>query len=84
MTTSPHQPFEFSNDGPDPDEPPTERNDKIVEPEEELASGGYDDRQEDLEESDADLYARKRDDPDARYRPEDEPRSEPRNQPRHT
>jgi hypothetical protein len=84
MTTSPHQPLEFSNDGPDPDEPATEQDDKIVEPENELASGGYDDRQESLRESDEDLFSRKEENPDARYRPEDRPESEPRKQPRHT
>lgn len=48
------------------------------------APRGYDDRQESLEEADRDLFERKDgDDPQATYKPEDQPRSEPRKQPRH-
>jgi hypothetical protein len=84
MTSSADEPLRFTDDRPDPDQPATQPDDKIVEPENELASGGYDDRQESLRESDQDLFARREENPDARYRPEDHPRSEPRKQPRHT
>lgn len=83
MTTSPNQPAEFSarhNEG--AEAAAADQHESMVEDESELATGGYDDRQESLEESDRDLFARKQRDPDARYRPEDEPKDEPRKQPR--
>jgi hypothetical protein len=83
MTTSPDESLKFNARRSDTEEP-TEQEDKAVDRDTELAPDGYDDRQENLKESDADLFARKRRDPEARYRPEDEPLSEPRKQPRRT
>jgi hypothetical protein len=84
MTTSPREPLEWQ--GPRSEdtaaEDQNERDEELVAPESELAEGGYDDRQESPEAADADLFARKEQDPDARYRHEDLPKSEPRKQPR--
>jgi hypothetical protein len=84
MTTSPNEPLEYGSPRDDDvdKEAANEGDERLVEDETELAAGGYDDRQDDLTESDRDLFERKEQDPDARYKPEDEPLSEPRHQPR--
>ncbi len=83
LTSSPNEPLEFSTPTDIADDEPGREAEDLLEKESELAPGGYDDRQESLEEADRDVFARKQQDPDARYRAEDEPKTEPRKQPRH-
>ena len=87
MTISPNGPLEYEESPGDDELDGTTEADldsRPIQDETELSgSGGYDDRQEGLQEADADLFHRKtHGDPDADYKPEDEPRSEPRKQPR--
>lgn len=83
MTSAPDEPLEFSTSTRDAYDSPGKEAEDLLDDESELAAGGYDDRQESLEESDRDLFARKQQNPDAHYLPEDEPKTEPRKQPRH-
>ena len=78
MTSSANEPLEYAvssapgseDDGQDA---------PVAEEQTEHADGGYDDRQEGLEDADRDLFERKdHENPEARYRPEDEPLTEPR------
>lgn len=79
MTTSANEPLEYavSSGAPGPEE--DDRDAVAVEEQVEHADGGYDDRQESLQEADRDLFERKEQvDPDARYQPDDQPLTEPR------
>ncbi len=81
MTTSANEPLEYAvssgEPGPKDDEPDA----AAASEQTEHAEGGYDDRQESLEDADHDLFERKdTEDPKARYRPEQHPLSEPRKQ----
>ncbi len=82
MTTSGNEPLEYAASSGSPGADGDDESDAAAAIEQtEHAEGGYDDRQEDLEEADRDLFERKdNEDPEARYRPDQHPLSEPRKQ----
>lgn len=82
MTISGNEPLEYAVSSGAPGADDSDESDAAAANEQtEHAEGGYDDRQENLEEADRDLFERKdNEDPEARYRPEQHPLSEPRKQ----
>jgi len=79
MTTSPNEPLEYAASSGAPGPEDDDYDVVATEEQTEHADGGYDDRQESLEDADRDLFDRKdHENPKARYRPEDEPLTEPR------
>ncbi len=77
MTSTGNEPLEHAVSSPDPDS--DEHGNIVAQAHTEHADGGYDDRQESLEEADRDLFERKdHEDPEARYQPDDQPLTEPR------
>ncbi len=85
MTTSGNDPAKYdtgprTSDG-DEHEQRQHQDERPIDDTELASPGGYDDRQESLEEADRDLFERKdNENPEARYRPQQHPLSEPRKQ----
>ncbi|MDQ3094750.1 MAG: hypothetical protein M3Q82_02130 [Actinomycetota bacterium] len=79
MTHSANEPLEYAVSSGAPGSEHDDQDAVAAEEQKEHADGGYDDRQESLKDADRDLFERKvHEDPDARYRPEDEPLAAPR------
>ncbi len=79
MTSSANEPIQHAASSGAPGPEDDDRDAVAVEEQSEHAQGGYDDRQESLKEADRDLFERKaHEDPEARYRTEDQPLEEPR------
>ncbi len=79
MTSSANEPIQYAASSGAPGSENDDQETVAVEEQAEHADGGYDDRQESLEEADRELFERKdHEDPEARYRPVDHPLVEPR------